>query len=148
MGSNPIFQGGLRLDACEPADWYVSFDPFSPRRWIRWLARGKFKHVSCFGFVERAQSWVFFDFHLDRSRIFVVGDHEANALIGEYSTGKTVVRLAKPLGQELNINMAAGAWCVPAVAHIVGIKTCTLRPDAFFRQCLANGGEIMSGNQR
>lgn len=134
---------GLRIDQCEPADWYVVFDPFTRRRWLHWLALGKYKHVSCFGFIERAQSWVFFDFHLDRSRILVVGDHEADILIGEYSHRKTVVRMAKPLGQELKINMAVGAWCVPAVAHIIGLPTCALRPDALFRQCLANGGEIM-----
>ena len=142
MDSSESF-GGLRLEDCEPTDWYVVFDPWSPQRWIRWLAWGRYKHVACFGFISRAQTWVFYDFHLDRSRIFVVGDHEADILIGHYSTGKTVVRMAKPLGREFEVNLALGGWCVPAVAHIVGLRTCALRPDALFRQCLANGGEIM-----
>jgi hypothetical protein len=146
--ASDFLPGGLRLDDCEPADWYVSFDPATNRPWVSRLAWGRFKHVSCFGFVPRAQSWVFFDYHLDRSRIFIVGDHEADIMIGEYSTGKTVVRMAKPIGQELNINMAAGAWCVPAVAHIIGVRTCALRPDALFRQCLANGGEIIGPEGR
>ncbi|TBY41599.1 hypothetical protein [Rhizobium leguminosarum] len=142
MDSDSSFSG-LKLEDCEPSDWYVAFDPWSDRRWIRWLALGRFKHVSCFGFVERAQTWAFFDFHLDRSRIFVVGDHEADKLIGHYSTGKTVVRMAKPIGRELDVNISFGGWCVPAVAHIIGIRTSALRPDALFRQCLANGGEII-----
>lgn len=147
MGSFDNF-GGLNLNECEPKDWYVVFHPTSPKWWIRWLAFGRFKHVSCFGFVERAQSWAFFEFHLDRTRIMIVGDHEADILIGNFIEGNTIVRLAKPLGQDLNVNMAAGAWCVPAVAHIVGVKTCTLRPDAFFRQCLAKGGELMFAEGR
>jgi hypothetical protein len=142
VDSNDSFSG-LRLEDCEPKDWYVVFDPAPTRRWINWLAWGRFKHVACFGFIARAQTWAFFDFHLDRSRIFVVGDHEADKLIGHYSIGKTVVRMAKPLGRELDVNLALGGWCVPAVAHIVGLRTCTLRPDALFRQCLANGGEII-----
>lgn len=145
MASTNLLGGGLRADDCEPTDWHIVFHAHSPKRWIRWLAMGRFKHVSCFGFVERAQSWVFFEFHLDRTRIMVVGDHEADIMIGEFIHGNTVVRLAKPLGQELNINMTAGAWCVPAVAHIVGVKSCALRPDAFFRQCLAKGGELLFG---
>ncbi|MBX5001878.1 hypothetical protein HJB72_28560 [Rhizobium lentis] len=142
MDSDSGFSG-LKLEDCEPTDWYVVFDPSSTRRWIRWLAWGRFKHVACFGFIPRAQTWAFFDLHLDRSRIFVVGDHEADKLIGHYSTGKTVVRMAKPLGRELDINLCVGGWCVPAVAHIIGLRTSALRPDALFRQCIANGGEII-----
>lgn len=142
MGSE-LFSGGLRLADCEPHDWYVVFHPETSKWWIDWLSWGRFKHVSVFGFVNRAQAWVFYDFHLDRARIYVVGNHEADIAIGHYSTGNTVVRMARPIGREKDINLPVGAWCVPAVAHIVGLRTCALRPDALFRQCLANGGEII-----
>lgn len=142
MGSD-VLPGGLKILDCEPKDWYVVFDPVASAKWIDWLACGRFKHVSCFGFVERAQTWVFFDFQLDRSRLYVVGNHEADILIGAYSTGKTVVRMATPLIPDYSKNWTTGLWCVPAVAHILGLKTCALRPDALFRQCLAQGGEII-----
>lgn len=86
---------------------------------------------------------MFYDFYLDRARISVVNDHEANALIGHYSSSGTVVRMARPIGREAEVNFRSGWWCVPAVAHIIGLKSCALRPDALFRQCLANGGEII-----
>lgn len=142
MGSE-YESGAVRLSECEPKDWFVVFTEESDKWWIRWLARGRFKHVSCFGYVERAYSWVFYDFYLDRARISVVNDHEANALIGHYSSSGTVVRMARPIGREAEVNLRSGWWCVPAVAHIIGLKSCALRPDALFRQCLANGGEII-----
>jgi hypothetical protein len=137
------FGDGLKLADCEPTDWFVAFHPDSPTWWVRWLACGRFKHVSVMGFVPRAQTWAFFDFQMDRSRIYLIGNHEADAALGHFAAGNTIVRMARPIGQELNLNMSVGLWCVPAAAHILGLKSCALRPDALFRQCLANGGEII-----
>ena len=142
MGSEAVI-GKLPLEQCEPTDWFVVFHPESHRPWLNWLACGRFKHVSAFGWVERAQTWLFFDFNLDRSRIYAVANHEANAMIEKFTVGRTVVRMAKPLGCEFNRNIAAGAWCVPAVAHLLGIRGCALRPDTLFRKCIAQGGEII-----
>lgn len=141
--ASDVFPGGLRLSECEPKDWFLAFSPHASRPWIKWLVLGHYKHVSAFGFVERAQSWVFFDWNLDRSHIFVVGNHEADIMIGEYSTNHTVVRMARPIGQEKSVNFAVGGWCVPSVAHLVGLRSSALRPDALFRQCLAHGGQII-----
>ncbi|WP_457663986.1 hypothetical protein [Sinorhizobium medicae] len=142
MGSERAF-GGLRLSECEPKDWFIVFHEDSPKWWIRWLARGRFKHVSVFGAVPRSNSWVFYDFNLDRSRVYVVADYESDIAIGHFASMGTVVRMARPFGREAEINLRPGWWCVPAVAHIVGLRGCALRPDALFRQCLAQGGEII-----
>lgn len=138
------FGDGLKLTDCEPTDWFVAFHPDSPHWWVRALACGRFKHVSVMGFVERAQAWVLFDFQMDRSRVLIVGNHEADPVLAYFSGENTIVRMARPIGRELNLNMSVGLWCVPAAAHILGLKSCALRPDALFRQCLANGGEIIS----
>lgn len=135
--------GGLRLSECEPKDWFVVFQENTPKWWIRWLARGRFKHVSVFGVVERANSWVFYDFNLDRARVYVVPNHEADIAIGHFIDDATVVRMARPIGREAEVNLRPGWWCVPAVAHILGLRSCALRPDTLFRQCLAQGGEII-----
>lgn len=142
MGSRSDF-GSFRLSECEPKEWFVVFAEDSPKWWIRWLACGRFKHVSCFGKVERSGSWVFYDFHLDRAHVFVVGDWEADRLIGHYAGMGTVVRFPRLLADDRPINLRPGLWCVPAIAHILGIRSCALRPDALFRQILARGGEIV-----
>lgn len=142
MGSDR-FYGGIPFEQLEPADWFVVFHPRTHRRWLSWLAMGKYKHVSAFGWVPRAQTWVFFDFNVDRSRIYVVGNHEADELLERFTHQNTVVRMARPLVESDRINFGAGLWCVPAVAHLIGLRASALRPDALFRQCLANGGEII-----
>ncbi|MBW8285092.1 MAG: hypothetical protein K0M55_15990 [Rhizobium sp.] len=135
--------GGLRLGDCEPKDWFVVFHENRGRWWVDWLACGRFKHVSVFGKVERSGAWVFYDFHLDRAHIMVVGDWEADIAIGHYADMGTVVRFPRLLSNVGAFAFRPGWWCVPAVAHIIGLRTCALRPDALFRQCLANGGEIV-----
>lgn len=147
MGSELGF-GGLRLSECEPKDWFVVFYEDSPKWWIRWLSGGRFKHVCVFGTVPRANAWVFYDFNLDRSRIYVVADYESDIAIGHFIENATVVRMARPIGREVEVNLRPGWWCVPAVAHIVGIRGSALRPDALFRQCLAQGGEIIERKGR
>nr|WP_210297028.1 hypothetical protein [Gellertiella hungarica] len=133
----------MPLDHCEPSAWFVAFHTESPRWWLNWLAMGRFKHVSAFGYVDRAASWVFFDFNLDRSRIYVVHGRDADPMIARFSDKTVVVRVPKPADAVNSLNMAVGAWCVPAVAHLIGMPGCALRPDALYRQCLANGGEII-----
>lgn len=104
---------------------------------------GRFKHVSAFGFVPRAQTWVFFDFNLDRSRIYVVGNHEADGMLSAFAHENTIVRMARPLIAGEKMRWSFGMWCVPAVAHLIGLPLSALRPDALFRQCLAHGGEVI-----
>lgn len=133
----------FRLSQFEPDDWFVVFHEDSPRWWIRLLACGRFKHVSAFGAVKHAGMWVFYDFNTDRSRVYVVPDDLADDAIAHFTAGAVIVRLAKPLGGETNINLRSGWWCVPAVAHILGLRSCALRPDALFRDVLAHGGEVI-----
>lgn len=136
-------RGGLPLDQCEPAEWFVVFHDSTSKWWVDWLAWGRFKHVSVFGKVPRSGSWVFYDFHTDRAHVMVVGDWEADIAIGYYSMCGTVVRFPRLLSDHGGVNFRPGLWCVPAVAHIIGLRTCALRPDALYRQCLAKGGEII-----
>lgn len=143
MGSNN-FRGGFRFDQHEPKDWFVVFYDRSEARFVNWLAMGRFKHVAVFGKVERSGAWVFYDFWLNRARIFVVGDWEADEAIANFIAGATVVRFPRLLADVTDVNLRPGLWCVPAVAHILGIHSSALRPDALFRQCLAKGGEIVS----
>ncbi|EHK77699.1 hypothetical protein SM0020_12265 [Sinorhizobium meliloti CCNWSX0020] len=135
--------GGFPLSDCEPKDWFAVFHENTSKWWIRWLARGRFKHVSVFGVVPRSNAWIFYEFSLDRARVYVVPDYDSGPVIGNFVGSGTVVRMARPIGRETEMNLRPGGWCVPAVAHILGIRGSALRPDTLFRQCLAQGGEIV-----
>lgn len=135
----------LPLAQCEPNDWYVVFHTEAARKWVDWLAWGRFKHVSVFGHVPRCSAWAFYEWHFGQAKIWVVADCEADPLIGHFSERGVVVRLAKQYNVAGRMILRPGAWCVPAVAHILGIRSCALRPDTLFQHVLANGGEIVAG---
>jgi hypothetical protein len=134
------------MDQAEPADWFVIFQRQSSRWWIDLLAWGEFRHVCAMGYVPRCSTWLVFDWQIGKTRIFAVANAEADALLGHYSAGSVIVRMPKQFGAENRYNPRLGGWCVPSVAHLLGLRTCALRPDALFRHCLANGGEIVAGD--
>lgn len=154
------FYGVSRADtivAQMPATWFVVFHTETKRRWLHWLAFGRFKHVSCFGWVDSAQRWIFFDPTLDRAWLRLVPDDVANdepahkfdiaagyygGDIGHY-TRRGVVVCVRPDTARHSANRG-GIGCVRDVARLTGIKTWALRPDAFFKRCLALGGVVMN----
>lgn len=140
--------GRLRLADCEPKEWFVVFHEQSSKWWVNLLAWGRFKHVSVFGKVERSGSWVFYDLHSDRAHVMVVGDWEADIALAYYSECGPVIRFPRLLADVSGFSFRPGFWCVPAVAHIIGLRTCALRPDALYRQCLAKGGELIGSKGR
>lgn len=127
---------------CEPLEWFVVFHRETSRPWVKWLAWGRYQHVSAFAYYKSARVWVFFDVMICRTRLLIVSDEKADALIGHYARQGLVVRMMAPIPADDRTKLKIGFWCVPAVAHLLGLKGCALRPDALLRQCLANGGTV------
>lgn len=141
-----------------PQDWFIVFHDTTKRTWLRWLAFGRFKHVSCFGWVEATRQYVFFDPALERNWLRVVPPEVAEmpanglSLTGDYHGGDivrylhlgVVVRLPVQTDDALMANARPGLGCVRDVARVVGIRTWSLRPDALFKKCLRLGGQIMN----
>lgn len=133
----------LNIRNCEPIEWFVSFTREYDRKWVKWLACGEFRHVTAFGYVKAAGVWVFYDFMASRTRILTVTDHKANLLLGEQAKTGVVVRMPTPVVSDNRPKLKLGLWCVPAVAHLLGLSTCALRPDGLLKHCLDNGGTIV-----
>lgn len=143
MDSSERSDWNYDLAACEPAEWFVVFHRDSDKWWVRWLAAGRFKHVSAFGFNANTQTWTFFSFLTGRLRVLTVSDRQADRLLDYYSRLGAVVRMKAPDAYEQAVRPKLIVSCVSAVAHLLGLPGCTLRPDALFRQCLRNGGTIV-----
>lgn len=137
------FEGSFRLSDSEPLEWFVVFHRKSTRWWVKWLAWGKYEHVSAFAEVKKAGIWLFFDIMVSRIRILAVPNDRADFMLGHYSREGLVVRMMAPIPADEGMKLRPGFWCVPAVAHLLGIKSCALRPDTLLRHCLANGGTIV-----
>ncbi len=143
MDANECSEWDYELADCEPDEWFIVFHRDSDRWWVRWLAAGRYKHVSAFGFNSNTQTWTFFSFLTGRLRIVTVTDRQANRLLAVYSREGCVVRMPAPAKDDHTFRPKLLFTCVSAMAHLVGLPGCALRPDAFLRQCLRNGGSVL-----
>ena len=137
------YRDEIRLPDCQPKEWFVVFHRKTERRWVKWLAWGRYQHVSAFGQVEKAGIWLFFEVMVGRTQILAVPDSQADQMLGHYAEQGLIVRMVAPIPADDRMKLKPGFWCVPAVAHLLGLRTCALRPDRLLRQCLANGGTIV-----
>ena len=126
-----------------PSRWIVVFNLKSANRFIGWLAMGRYKHVRAFGYVAETDVWVFFDVHLGGVTIATARGDDATALMAEWCADADLIGM--PVRQR-RAGIHFGFWCVPAIKHLLGLRTRALIPDALWRHCLRHGGEIIHGN--
>ncbi|HZH50269.1 MAG TPA: hypothetical protein VEZ16_00155 [Microvirga sp.] len=125
--------------AIEPTMWFLVFQDRARTWWLDLLALGRFKHVTAYGWVPDQGMWVFYDVSLGSTRIAILpaGTVAAQEEIMRLS-GQGVTLAMKPRGK-VSRWFRLGFWCVPAIAHLVGVPGCAVRPDGLFRQCLRHG---------
>ncbi len=143
MDSNERSGWDYDLAACEPEKWFVVFHRHSDKWWVRWLAVGRFKHVSAFGFNENTRTWTFISFLTSRLRVLTVTDAQADRLLDYYSGLGAIVSMKAPPFADDSVRPKLLFTCVSTVAHLLALPGCALRPDALYRQCLRNGGTIV-----
>lgn len=134
--------GGAPRIGLAPDMWFLIFSEKTHRRWLDLLAWGRFKHVLAFGWVPDQRSWLVYEVSMTRTRVAVLPDCPgSDERIAELRAGNVTIAM-KP-GADRAPWARFGFWCVPAIAHLVGLKRQPLRPDALFRQCLAEGAELV-----
>ena len=132
--------------AGQPARWHLAFQRSTESRWVRWLAMGRHKHVSAFGYIPEVDHWVFFDWRFRHIDIIVARGDGATQLIAYYTRDADLLQMApRKDGRPVH---RFGFWCVPAIKHLVGISGGALRPSALWRDCIAQGAEILHENPR
>lgn len=123
-----------------PPRWLVCFTTKSDRWWIRWLP-GRFKHVRAFGYCHETDCYIFYDPAL-RTVMFTARGTNAHLLMMEWAKDATVLIMA-PLPLE---RVRLGPFsCVTAIASLLGLPGGALLPTSLYRQCLANGAEMLDG---
>jgi hypothetical protein len=131
----------VELKAIDPAYWIVVFRPTSESLLVRLLSCGRFKHVSAMSYIPGIKAWVTYDVGFNGTKIVVVPDCEANAILGPWLAGCTLVKMRR---QQMRPSYPVLGWCVPAIARLLGLPS-ALRSNALYRQCLANGGTVLNG---
>lgn len=123
-----------------PSSWLVCFHRGARTGWVRWIP-GRFKHVSVIGYCSASRTWVGIDPAIDRMRIWVWRDKaKMDREMGEWMADARVVLMPAAGG---DVSFRPGMWCVPVVAHLLGIRSGALRPDGLLRDCLRHGGRIV-----
>src|SRR5581483_5368299 len=129
----------------KPARWIVCFRRKADHPLVAWLAFGTYKHVAAFGYVEDLDAWVFYERRLFHTDIWVGRGAGARHMMAQYIDGADM--LGMPVNPRGSLSLF-GFWCVPAVKHLIGLRSGALRVDALYRDCLAAGAEIIDESQR
>lgn len=126
----------------EPRHWVLCFVRSSPVRWARWLSFGRYKHVRAFGYVKEADAWIFYDVGFPKTHVYIACDDAAKRMREVFCDDADMLGMPSMPGNGGGFRF--GMWCVPAIKHLVGLQSSALRPNALWRDCIANGGEVIS----
>lgn len=135
----------LVLTATEPERWVLVFQRESKVWWVRLLAWGKYKHVAAYAYLPGFKAWLIYDVNMVRTSIVVVPDGD-EALGYLYDLTRDADLMAIKRGSGVHRFGRPGIWCmwcVPAIAHLIGLRSGALRPDRLFRDCLRAGGDLL-----
>jgi hypothetical protein len=123
----------------EVRSWWVVFHERADCWWVDRFVPGRFKHVQAFAIVNGIM--VFLCPALGRTGVLVAPESEAGWDFAERFIGDgEVVRV--PVQDRAARVPRLGFWCVPAIAHLVGLPSGALRPDTLWRDCCAVGERI------
>lgn len=125
-------------------EWLVAFidDPRQSRPWWdRLFCRPAFRHVQAWGWDADAKVWVIYSVFTTSTMLDALPDGElADATIGGMvAVSSHVLRFRPPPEPERGLTLRIGFWCVPAVAHLLGIRSRALVPVQLYRELLARG---------
>lgn len=130
--------------AVEPVLWNVVFHPEAATPWLNRLPIGKFKHVSAFTYLPGLKGWLIYDVQLSSTRMVVLPDLDASLdIIARMTEGCEVIAMRRETADASTGRL--GFWCVPAIKHLLGLRSSALRPDSLRRDCLRNGGQLIHG---
>lgn len=125
-----------------PWTWFIVFHTDCHTWWLNRLVPGQFKHVTAVGFSSRTRTWMFFDPAMERTKLYTAfNDDEGERLLAQWFAGATVVEMH--VSPHAKRAWRPGGWCVPQVAHLMGLRSGAVLPGGLLRDCLRNGGRII-----
>lgn len=126
----------------EPQSWCVVFNREAASGWARFVP-GRFKHVRAYAFIPKTRTWLFYDVSLGGTSLQAIPDGpDARAAIWSFigpPDVSTIVAIGKLPRRRRWLPWSN--WCTSALRHLLNLPGSALRPDGFYRDCLANGGK-------
>ena len=126
--------------AIEPSEWFVVFHRRSTLRWLNWLVRGQFKHVSAFGYCAGFRCWLVYDVSWSGTRTPLLPANQlGKAAIMEWTRDCVVLKVTRGSAVP-HLSSRLGFTCVNAVKHLLGLRCVAATPTQLYRYILRNGG--------
>jgi len=119
-----------------PGAWYVAFFDGERPHWWWSLCRPGFRHVAAFGYCAEQAVWLLYDVTLKRTFIHALTSDQMDAWVDELPAHRTILHLQSGAAEPAS---RVGFWCTTAVAHLLGVRSRALRPEALCRDLLALG---------
>ena len=123
-----------------PDYWYVAFVKRNRTHWIDWLLPAGFRHVFAMGYVIETGYWLVYDVRLDATNIDVLEGQALDQLLA-WCWQEGIVLRADCVPRSPQKHLRFGFWCVPAIKHLLGLKSCALTPRALYRHLVKIGCE-------
>lgn len=144
MRARPRAAGGgcVAGEDLEPAEWVLAFYGRERGYWADWLSRPGWRHVGAMGYVpHHGEHGTWLHYEVGRTGTAILadpfGDYTAGRLAALRRAGATFLRVeARPSRRWMG---RLGFWCVPAVAHLVGVDALCLTPRQLYRHLVARG---------
>ena len=126
----------------EPVRWILAFSRETSVPWLKRLPL-TYRHVAAFGYVgSGVDAWLFYSWRTDRLQIAAArGDTAVRTLMHAFA--KDADLLGIDARREPTLGLRLGAWCVPAVKHLIGLRSRAVTPAGLYRDCLAAGAEVI-----
>lgn len=127
----------------EPDRWNVLFHTKAKSRLLSLLSFGHFKHVSAFAYYPGFKVWLLYDARWSGLSLTLVEDAAFNRIIGEYTEG-CVWMVFERHRAPLPLYARLGLYCVPAIKHLLSLRSCALRVDGLYHHLLRHGGILIN----
>lgn len=129
-------------------EWNLAFWPVG-RYPLAWLVPGRFKHVAAFGYSHACRTWVLYDVTLAGTEVYVLPDGQASlATIADWTAGCSILTIKGRAQSAHPLLGRLGFWCVPAMKHLLGIRSGAVLPTQLWGSCLRNGAKIVIDGQQ
>jgi hypothetical protein len=127
----------------EPSQWYLVFHTRARSRWLAWLAPGRFKHVSAFGYVSGHKVWVLIDANWEGIQAVVYSHDNMKLAFADFVARGGIVVKVDPDLRPMELRSRLGLTCVSAAKHAAHIRSIALTPTGLYHHVLRNGGKII-----
>ena len=121
-----------------PVEWYVAFFNDERRYWWSCLCPDGFGHVAAFGYCVEQAVYLLYDVTMTRTLLQALTPSQMDEWVARLPANRRIVAY-QPTREPEEPALRLGFWCTPAIAHLVGVRSRALRPQALYRDLIAQG---------